>query len=848
VSNQPADTAREVPGPLAGVRVLNLGGVWAGRVASMLLADQGAEVLEIDAPHRRVTIEDAMLGRGKKSLTLDLTSESGKAHALRLARDAHIVIDNLGSGRAARFGIDYATIAAANEGAVYVSMPGFASGSPSSDVPAWEGVIAASGGVYTDLGIICAALGGTPVFTAVPMASAYGAVHAAIAAMAAFHARILSGRGRHVEVPLADALMSSMSLLAMEVEGQPQRFDLPPISKEMREVMLPILRDLADDLSSEQTAALKKYMAQFSRAQFAFHECADGRMIFLNSLDHLYQSKACLQAMGLLDELLAQGMIVGTPYEEGGDGNNISNAGGLSAFWNVRLKELLAARFKTRPAAEWEAILQRAKVPVAVVRTADEWLALPQALAGANVACLRDAVFGMVNQAGRFVTIEGDSTRSPDLRPRESVHAGYEWRSPPLRLPAPILPRAGHSKPLADLRVLDLSNIIAGPVAARTLRELGAEVIRVDAPTPLAGPRMTMWFGIDVNQGKRAIIADLKTEAGQSVLKRLLENTDVVIHNFLDDSAKRLGISAYTLEALKPGLITCEISAWGGPNGGPFNDFPAFDPVLQAATGITARYGTLQAPALHGIASCVDYISGFTAAAGCVEALVARQMRGQRQGAHVRTSLAMGAQLVQFPYMVRAQDDANAAEMARPRVASGQNARGFEPGYALYRAKDGWVFLACREPDQALIADRLEAAEPSMNAFADAIARKTIDELRQMLETVRGAAVVPVVRLDALRKSSTVEAGEAERIDVSGKSIVMVRAPHPHGTPVTLPIATWYRWASQTVDPLSPAPAPGTHTAEVLEELKYTRAEIDAMFKAGVTASGWNLLKHYLPL
>ena len=79
------------------------------------------------------------------------------------------------------------------------------------------------------------------------------------------------------------------------------------------------------------------------------------------------------------------------------------------------------------------------------------------------------------------------------------------------------------------------------------------------------------------------------------------------------------------------------------------------DPVLQAATGITARYGTPEAPVMHGVASCVDYISGFCAALGVAQALVAR--KEGRGGSLVRTSLAMGAQLVQFPFVVDAARD-----------------------------------------------------------------------------------------------------------------------------------------------------------------------------------------------
>lgn len=116
--------------PLEGVRVLNLGGGWAGRVAAMLLADQGAEVLEIKRPDRERRLEDALLERGKAVATLDFRDPDGRERAQSLARDADIMIDNLGPGRAAGFGLDDRSIRARNPALVYVSIPGFAEGSP----------------------------------------------------------------------------------------------------------------------------------------------------------------------------------------------------------------------------------------------------------------------------------------------------------------------------------------------------------------------------------------------------------------------------------------------------------------------------------------------------------------------------------------------------------------------------------------------------------------------------------------------------------------------------------------------------------------------------------------------
>ncbi|ODV43924.1 hypothetical protein AWV79_13855 [Cupriavidus sp. UYMMa02A] len=188
------------------------------------------------------------------------------------------------------------------------------------------------------------------------------------------------------------------------------------------------------------------------------------------------------------------------------------------------------------------------------------------------------------------------------------------------------------------------------------------------------------------NQGKRAIILDLKSDEGRKVLADLVRDVDVVIHNFLDRSLEGIGISEPQLRAIRPDLVICQISAWGGPEGGAWKDFPAFDPVLQAATGITARYGSPEAPVMHGVASCVDYISGFSAALGVTQALIAK-LQGAG-GAYVQTSLAMGAQLVQFPFVIDAARDG--AEVG------GQQRKGSGAHHSLFESAEGWVFLACR--------------------------------------------------------------------------------------------------------------------------------------------------------
>lgn len=821
--------------PMDGVRVLNLGGGWAGRVAAMLLADQGAEVLEIERPGREGRLEDALLARGKTTSCLNLKDAEGRSQALSLARSADVVIDNLGPGRATQFGLDYRALREANPAVVYVSVPGFAEDSPWAQTAGWEGTVDAAVGVYTDIHALGPVLGGAPIFTALPMASAYGGVHAAVAAAAAFLQRLKTGQGQRIEVPLADAVLSAMALLIMKVEGQSRRFDLPPIDKAMSEVAFPILRDLQSELTEDHRRQIRDYLAKFGRPQFGNHLCGDGRYLFINAADHVHHARVCLEVLGLLNQLIAEGMVVGSPYEEGGDGNNISYSAGLSPQWVARLQALMSERFLAKPAHEWETLLRKAGVPASVVRSSDEWLNWPAAQAGGNVSTVEDSQYGPVRQAGRFLSIEGSATASPELRPR-ALRERFDWESP--RLPIAPTASAKQGKPLAGVRVLDLSNVIAGPAAARVLAELGADVIRIDPPAPQAGPRMTMWFGIDVNQGKRAIILDLKSAEGRAVLAKLVKNADVLIHNFLDRSTEQIGISEKQLRDINPDIISCQISAWGGPQGGGLKDDPAFDPVLQAATGITTRYGSAKAPVLHGIASCVDYISGFSAALGIVQSLVARELK--QGGAHVRTSLSMGAQLVQFPFMVASSTHARETE------PSGQAVTGNGAHYRMYRASDDWVFLACRPQDLATVADRLGAASPTEQGLADALAKLTRAQAADRLSSVKNASVVRINRLDELREEITIET--AAQFTEKGLPLAMVRASHPSGHRVSLPLPTWYRMEAQACEPLSAAPAPGTHTRSVLSESGLSDEEVAQLLKKGVARENWAVLKHYLPL
>jgi crotonobetainyl-CoA:carnitine CoA-transferase CaiB-like acyl-CoA transferase len=189
--------------------------------------------------------------------------------------------------------------------------------------------------------------------------------------------------------------------------------------------------------------------------------------------------------------------------------------------------------------------------------------------------------------------------------------------------------------PLAGIRVLDFSTVMAGPLCTQILGDLGAEVIKVESPkgdttrrfgAPKGG--LSAFF-VQVNRNKRSVVIDLKQRSGQEIAQRLARDCDVVMVSFRPGVADRLGIGYETLAADNPGLVYAAVTGFGA--GGPYSDQPAYDTVIQGLVGFMRVQG-------HGDATMVaspvaDKTTGMTAAYGVMAALLARERgdgRGQR--------------------------------------------------------------------------------------------------------------------------------------------------------------------------------------------------------------------------
>jgi crotonobetainyl-CoA:carnitine CoA-transferase CaiB-like acyl-CoA transferase len=219
-----------VPAPLHGIRVVDFGHQIAGPLTAVMLADQGADVIRVDAPGAAAADSpaDAFLSRNKRRITLNLKDPADLAVARDLVSRSDVLIENFRPGVMDRLGLGYEAVSQANPGLVYASLPGFAASDPRAAVPGWEGVIdAATGNCYVRVGEEPAGWDfSRPTYPAVPGASTVAAYLASVAVVSALTERHRSGLGQRLEVPLYDAIFETIGAAGAYVTARglsPQR-------------------------------------------------------------------------------------------------------------------------------------------------------------------------------------------------------------------------------------------------------------------------------------------------------------------------------------------------------------------------------------------------------------------------------------------------------------------------------------------------------------------------------------------------------------------------------------------------------------------------------------------------
>lgn len=239
---------------------------------------------------------------------------------------------------------------------------------------------------------------------------------------------------------------------------------------------------------------------------------------------------------------------------------------------------------------------------------------------------------------------------------------------------------------LDSIRVLEISHAIAGPTASQILSDYGAEVIKIEKPeggdifreVPGMGPSMFL----AVNRGKKSIALDLKKPAGLELFYRLVKVSDVIIENMGPRVAERLGVNYQRIRRANPRAIYCQIESFGK---GPYENIPAFDPVLQASVGIMSTTGFPPDKYARAGISVVDMSAGLHAVSGILGLLYRRSVAGK--GGEVRVSLYDAASYF-MSYWITMHDifKKDTAPLGATHL--------FGAPYNLFRTKDGFVYVA----------------------------------------------------------------------------------------------------------------------------------------------------------
>jgi len=376
-------------------------------------------------------------------------------------------------------------------------------------------------------------------------------------------------------------------------------------------------------------------------------------------------------------------------------------------------------------------------------------------------------------------------------------------------------------QPLNGIHVLDLSRVLAGPYCTMVLGDLGAEVIKVEAPEgdetrgwgpPFVGNESAYY--LCVNRNKRSMVLDFKAQESRDILQELIKRSDVLVQNFRPGTLTRFSVDYESASAINPNLIYCSISGFG--QNGPLRDRPGYDFMIQALGGLMSITGESDGEPIKVGVAVADLFAGQNAAIAILAALQARAQTGK--GQHLDISL-FDSQLGML------------ANIASNYLISGNlpkrygNAHANIVPYQSFQATDTWFVLAvgndqqferlcgvignldlAHDPRFDSNAERVKNREELINLLKPAFLRKAANEWLSALEAA-GIPCGPINTLDKVFSMPQVEARE-----------MLIHMQHAEIGDLKL-VGSPLKFSETPVDYKLAPPRLGEHTEEVLKKL-----------------------------
>ncbi|QXZ10705.1 CoA transferase [Comamonas sp. Y33R10-2] len=399
------------------------------------------------------------------------------------------------------------------------------------------------------------------------------------------------------------------------------------------------------------------------------------------------------------------------------------------------------------------------------------------------------------------------------------------------------------AKPLAGLRVLDLTHAAAGPFAAMFLADMGAEVLKIEkpkggdgartmgVPMPHHGPKDSDYF-VSLNRNKKGLIVDLTLPEGVALAKELVKHCDVVLENFRPDVMSRLGLGFDVLKALRPKLVYASISAFGAS--GPWSKRPANDIIMQSVSGLMGITGEVGGGPVRIGAPISDFSSGLFMLSGVLAALLARDRHPE--GQHVQVAMLEASLNMMSNYIPSVVDlGSKVAKLGRGHaqivpyqaflcadneyLMIGAFTREFWQNLCRALDKEEWITDSRFASNPARLAHRAELVGELERIFAT----RNRDEWAELINAA-DVPNSPVFELhDAVHSEQVKHMHALMSVGEGEKAVTMVRNP--------IRVKAWGDF------PARPAPTMGADTYQVLKGLLGKGdAEIDALVNAKIVA------------
>lgn len=388
------------------------------------------------------------------------------------------------------------------------------------------------------------------------------------------------------------------------------------------------------------------------------------------------------------------------------------------------------------------------------------------------------------------------------------------------------------SGPLAGIKVLDLSRVLAGPYCTMTLGDLGADVIKVESPggsddTRHWGPPFqnnVSAYYLCANRNKRAITVNLKSEKGRQIIKDLVKQSDVLIHNFKYGTMEKWGLDYDSLKSINPGLVYCGITGFGKT--GPYKHLPGYDFVIQAMSGLMSITGTEESGPMKVGVAISDVLTGMNAVIGILAALNERNQSGLGQSIDLALFDSQVSALVNVAsnYLVSGKVPKRLGN-EHPNIVPYQTFKTKDREMAIAVGNDGQFQRMCLAmgldslpSDERFLTNekRLENREVLTSILSDAFKQENASHWQSLLNQA-GVPCGPINDMEAVFDEEQIHARN-----------MLVEVDHPEAGKVSL-VGSPLHYSRTPVSVRKPPPMVGEHTEEVLKELGLKEYEINSL-------------------